>query len=127
MTSVERRMEEKQRQDLRTRSKKFALRVIKFVDAMPNSPAGWVIGKQLVRCGTSVAANYRSACKARSRADFISKIGIVEEEADESAFWIELTVEAELIPVKRAGDILREANELTAIMAASRLTAKRRS
>jgi four helix bundle protein len=83
--------------ELKNRTKQFALRVIKMVRSLPKSREGDVIGKQLLRCATSVAANYRAACKARSQADFISKVTIVEEECDESAFWMELIIEAEIL------------------------------
>ena len=75
--------------DLLQRTKDFALRVIKLVNALPNNPAGRTIGGQLIRSGTSVASNYRAACRGRSKAEFIAKLGIVEEEADESALWLE--------------------------------------
>src|ERR1043165_3922787 len=83
--------------DLKRRTKQFALRVLKLVAALPKSLAGKTIGGQLVRAGTSVGANYRAACRARSKLEFIAKIGIVEEEADESAFWMELIIEDELL------------------------------
>jgi four helix bundle protein len=79
-----------------------------------------------VRSGTSVGANYRASCRARSKAEFIAKIGVVEEEADESGFWMELIVDGGLLPEKKVSDLLREASELTAIMAASRISASRR-
>ena len=120
-------MEVDDRHNLPVRTKRFALRVIKLVNAMPKSLAGRTIGSQLVRCGTSVAANYRASCKARSKAEFIAKIGVVEEEADESCFWMEMIIEPELIPAARVAELLSEAREITKIMASSRLTAKRRS
>jgi four helix bundle protein len=83
--------------DLKKRTKQFALRVLKVVAALPNSLSGRTIGGQLVRAGTSVGANYRAACRARSKLEFIAKIGIVEEEADESAFWMELIIEGKLL------------------------------
>jgi four helix bundle protein len=84
-----------------------------------------MVGQQLLRSATSVAANYRAACKARSRADFVSKLGIVEEEVDESVFWLEFLVEAQMMPQQRMSDLIDEAKQLAAIFAASRLTAKR--
>lgn len=87
--------------DLLQRTKDFALRVIKLVDALPNTIAGRKIGDQLIRSGTSVAANYRSACRGRSKAEFIAKLGIVEEEADESALWMELIMASNLIDLLR--------------------------
>jgi four helix bundle protein len=108
--------------EMKQRTKAFALRVIKLVDSLPNKLTARRIGDQLVRAGTSVAANYRAACRARSKADFNSKLGIVEEEADESAFWIELLIDAGIMTAKRLASLLDEANQLTAIMVASRKT-----
>ena len=110
--------------ELLQRTKKFALRIIKLVNALPNNAVGRAIGGQLIRSGTSVASNYRASCRGRSKAEFIAKLGIVEEEADESAFWLELIIESNLMEEKLIIDLLREANELTAIFAQSRITAK---
>jgi len=112
-------------QELKDRTKQFALRVMRLVDALPNTPKGRAIAGQLVRSGTSVAANYRAACRGRSHAEFISKIGVVEEEADEAALWLELIVEDKLLPEKKIAPLLKEGNELTAIMAASYISASR--
>lgn len=112
---------------LKERTKTFALRIIKAVDALPKTTSGRAIGGQLIRSGTSVAANYRATCRARSRAEFIAKIGVVEEEADESAFWLELIAQAGLLPEVKTSSLHHEATELTAIMAASRITAGRRN
>src|SRR5438874_13770734 len=102
--------------ELKTRTKTFALRIIKLTKAIPKTDdAGRTIARQIVRSGTSVAANYRASCRARSRAEFISKIGTVEEEADETALWIELLAEAEIIPTNKLTTLLKEANDLTAI------------
>ena len=109
------------------RTKKFALRVMKVVDALPNTPAGRAVGNQLVRSGTSVPANYRAACRGRSKAEFIAKLGIVEEEADESALWLELIIEGRLLKETLIGDLHREAGEITAMMSASKMTARARS
>jgi four helix bundle protein len=109
--------------DLKARTKAFALRVFTLVDALPRTIQGQTVAKQIIRCGTSVAANYRATCRARSRAEFIAKIAIVEEEADETLFWLELIVEAELLDLKRIQPLLQEADELVAIMAASRKSA----
>ncbi len=110
--------------ELKARTKTFALRIIKLTRAIPkNDDAGRVIAKQIVRSGTSVAANYRASCRARSQAEFISKIGTVEEEADETALWLELLVESDIMPARKLAALLKEAYELTAIMAASRITA----
>ncbi len=111
--------------DLKVRTKAFALRVIKVVDALPNTKAAHVIGNQLLRSGTSVGANYRSACRARSTADFVSKMGIVEEEADESAYWMELLIDSELMSHPQLDDLIKEANELVAISVASIKTARK--
>ena len=115
--------------DLKKRTKLFALRIIKLVAALPNNIQGRAVGGQLVRAGTSVGANYRSACRGRSRAEFIAKLGVVEEEADESAFWLELIIEGSLLQASLVEPLLAEANELTRIMARSRVTAsnKRKS
>ena len=105
------------------RTKRFALRTMKLVGALPNSIQGRAIGGQLTRSGTSVAANYRAACRARSKAEFIAKLGTVEEEADESAFWLELIIEGELLTANQVQPLLTEAGELVAITAASKKTA----
>jgi four helix bundle protein len=111
--------------DLRNRLKVLALRIIKLVQALPNTIVGNVIGRQVIRSGTSVAANYYSACKARSRKDFINKIGIAEEEADETLLWLELVVESKLLEEKKVKNLLQEVGEVIAILASSRITAKR--
>ena len=113
--------------DLKERTKQFAMRVLKLVDALPNSKSGRAIGGQLVRSGTSVGSNYRAACRGRSRAEFIAKIGVVEEEADESAFWLELIIEHKLLKESLVKGLWIEAGELTAIMAASRISASRKA
>jgi four helix bundle protein len=110
---------------LKARTKRFALRVIRVSRALPACAEGRVIGGQLLRSGTSVAANYRAVCRARSRAEFLAKIGLVIEEADESAFWLELLSDAELVSRRRLADLISEANQLTAIFVASRETAKK--
>ncbi len=110
--------------ELLQRTKTFALRVIKLVNALPNNIAGRKIGDQLIRSGTSVAANYRAACRGRSKAEFIAKLGIVEEEADESALWMELIIESELLKKNLVENLLQEAVEITKIMAASKISAR---
>lgn len=110
--------------ELKVRTKQFALRVLKLVEALPNNTQGRAIGGQLARAGTSVGSNYRAACRGRSKAEFIAKLGIVEEEANESAFWLELVIEGSLLNAKQVQPLLDEANELTRIMASSRITAK---
>jgi four helix bundle protein len=112
---------------LKARTKQFALRVIRLSEALPRSIAGDVLGRQLVRSGTSVAANYRSACRAKSRADFVAKMAIVEEEADESGLWLELISEAGLLGATKTSALLKEADELTAIAVASIRTARARN
>lgn len=109
------------------RTKAFALRIMKLVDALPKSTAARAIGSQLIRSGTSVSANYRAACRGRSRAEFIAKLGIVEEEADESAHWLELIIEGGLLKEDRVRDLHKEACEITAMMSASKKTARARS
>ncbi|HZE69556.1 MAG TPA: four helix bundle protein [Pyrinomonadaceae bacterium] len=113
-------------EDLKKRTKRFALRILRLVAALPNTVIGRAIGGQLVRAGTSVGANYRAACRGRSRAEFIAKIGVVEEEADESAFWMELIIEGKLLRQEKVEALLDEAKELAKIMAKSRLTAASR-
>ena len=113
------------KRDLQLRTKRFALRVMQLVDALPNTISGRAVAGQLVRAGTSVAANYRAACRGRSRAEFIAKIGIVEEEADESSLWMELAMEGGLLKERNVRPLHEEAVELVAIMAASRITAGR--
>ena len=113
-----------QEKDLIVRTKKFSLRIIKLVGALPRNQTGLVIGNQLLRSGTSVGANYRAACRARSVAEFISKLGIVEEEADECIYWMELIIEADLMPSTQIEPLLQEANELLSITVASRKTAR---
>jgi len=110
--------------ELKKRTKQFGLRIIRLVEALPKTKTAIAIGNQLLRCGTSVGANYRAACRGRSKADFIAKLGIVEEEADESIYWLEMLVEANIVKPNQVGALLTEANELTAIVTASRKTAK---
>jgi len=111
-------------QELRERTKKFAIRVIRLFQALPKSPEAQILGKQLLRCGTAVAANYRAACRGRSRAEFISRMGVVAEEADESILWLELLEETGILSAKRLSEISNEAKELTAIFSTSLKTAK---
>ncbi len=110
---------------LKKRTKQFGLRVIRLVEALPKTQTAAVIGKQLLHCSTSVGANYRAACRGRSKADFIAKLGIVEEEVDESIYWLEVLVEAKVVRSNLVKELLAEADELTAIMASSRITAKK--
>ena len=113
-------------EEIKRRTKDFALRAINLVESLPKTVVAGVIGKQLLRSATSVGANYRSACRARSKADFASKICIVEEEADESAYWLELLIETEIVNAYEVTVLLKEACELTAIFAASGKTARRK-
>jgi four helix bundle protein len=115
------------RDDLKTRTKDFGLRVMKVVDALPNSISGRAIAAQLIRSGTSVGANYRSACRGRSSAEFTAKLGVVIEEADESAFWLEIIIEAALLKSALVQPLLEEASELVAIFTASVRTTKAKS
>jgi len=110
--------------ELKDRTKKFALLIIKIIEELPNTKTGNTIGNQLIRSGTSVAANYRTACRARSNADFISKITIVEEEADETLFWLELIEETNIFKKEILQEAKKEANELTAIFTAAGKTAR---
>jgi four helix bundle protein len=111
--------------DLKERTKSFALQVIKLVENLPKGKTSDIIGKQLLKSGTSVGANYRSACRAKSTADFISKMGIVEEEADESIYWMELLIEAGIVGTNKIEPLMKEANELLAIAVSSIRTARR--
>lgn len=114
-------------QELKERTKRFALRVIKMTKSLPRGMPADVLGRQVLRSATSVAANYRSACRGKSRADFIAKMGTVEEEADETALWLELIAESGLIPPEKLAELLQEAGELTAIAVASIRTARKYS
>ena len=113
-------------EQLKQRTKQFALRIIKLVGSLPQTIEGREIGRQLIRSGTSIGANYRSACKGRSMAEFIAKLGIVEEEADETAYWLELVIEGGLLETGVVEPLVQEANEFVAIMASSKKTASRR-
>jgi four helix bundle protein len=115
-----------QSEQLRERTKSFALRIVKLFRALPKATEAQVIGKQLLRCGTSVAANYRAACRARSRAEFIAKLGVVLEEVDESVLWIEMLIDLGILKKERTAQLLGEARQLTAIFTASRQTAKQK-
>ena len=114
------------KEDLKQRTKEFALRIIKLVEALPRGRTADVIGRQLLRSGISVGANYRAACRAKSTADFISKMGTVEEETDESLYWMELLIEAEIVESVKLESLMNEADELLAITVASINTARRK-
>ena len=111
-------------EELRNRTKRFALRIIRLFQHLARTTEAQVLGKQLLRSGTSVGANYRAAGRARSKAEFISKMGIVVEEADETLFWVECLIESGIVKPELLTDILAEANELVAIFAASQRTAR---
>src|SRR3989344_8163495 len=110
---------------LKKRLKDHALRIIKLVDLLPKTVVGRTVGNQLVRSGTSVAANYRAALRARSRAEFISKLGVVIEEADESAFWLEIIIDGEILKKGVVESLLLETNEILAIMIATSNTTRK--
>ncbi|MDE3226006.1 MAG: four helix bundle protein [Nitrospirota bacterium] len=112
--------------ELKERTKHFAIRIVRLFRLLPRIEEARVIGHQLLRSGTAVAANYRATCRARSKAEFIAKIGVVVEEADETIFWLELLEEAGIVPQGSAQELIAEANELLAIFAASQATAKKR-
>ena len=111
------------KRELQSRTKQFALRVLNLIDVLPRTAAGRAISNQLVRAATSVGANYRSACRARSRAEFAAKLGVAVEEADESLYWLELVRDGKLVPENKLSLLLKEADELTAILASGRKSA----
>ena len=111
--------------ELQNRTKRFALRVLVLIDRLPNTIGGRVLANQLARSATSVGANYRAACRARSRAEFASKLGIVAEEADESLYWLELIRDGNFVQEKKIAFLAAEADELTAIFTSGRRSALR--
>jgi four helix bundle protein len=113
-------------EQLRQRTKQFAIRIVRLFRSLPKTDEARIIGKQLLRAGTSVAANYRAVGRARSKAEFVAKMGVVVEEADETVFWLELVVDTGIMPEAQVKDLLAEANVLLAIFAASHGTAKAR-
>ena len=113
-------------EQLRARTKLFAIRIVKAVQRLPKTDEARIMGKQLLRAGTSVAANYRAVGRARSKPEFIAKMGVVVEEADETVFWLEMLVETSIVRKELFQELLTEANELLAIFAASHQTAKAR-
>ncbi len=113
------------KEELKLRTKRFGLRVLKLIRAMPKDAAGLALANQLVRSGTSVGANYRAACRGRSKAEFLAKLGTVLEETDETAFWLELIMEDGMLPKSRVEPLWTEANELCAIFHAAIATARR--
>jgi four helix bundle protein len=112
-------------EDLKMRTKQFALNVVRFYEALPKDDTSRILGRQLLRAGTSVGADYRAACRAKSNPDFISKMGTVEEEADESSYWIELLIEAGKVDPVKASPLRQEAKELLPIAVASIKTARK--
>jgi four helix bundle protein len=110
----------------KSRTKQLALRVIRLVESLPKSTTGRVIGRQVLRSATSVGANYRAACRAKSVADMIAKLSIVEEEADETLYWLELIVEADLVPEARLRELMQETDEITAMIVSSIKTLRKR-
>jgi four helix bundle protein len=112
--------------EVKVRTKKFALRILNLAEKLPRGVKGRVLANQIARAATSVAANYRAACKGRSKAEFIAKLGVAEEESDEVQFWLEMIAESALMPPGRLADLQQEARELTAILAASRKSAAMR-
>jgi four helix bundle protein len=109
---------------LKVRTKNFALRVLRLYQSLPQTEEARILGKQLLRCSTSIGANYRAAFRGRSRAEFTSKLGIVVEEADEAVFWLELLQEGNIFPTEKLRDLLNEANELVSIFVTSARAAK---
>ena len=110
---------------LRKRTRDFAIRIVKLSQALPKTDTARILGRQVLRSGTSVGANYRAVCRARSRAEFVSRMAVVVEEADETVFWLELLVDTGIVPPERLGGLIQEATELLALCAASHRTAKR--
>ena len=110
--------------EMKQRTRALALRIIRLVESLPRNQTANVIGRQLLRCGTPVGANYRAACRARSRADFVAKMGIVEEEADEIIYWIELLVDSGLLKQSRIDELSAETNEIVAMVVSSIRTAR---
>jgi four helix bundle protein len=105
--------------EFKERTKRVGLRVVRLVESLPPNRTADVLGRQLLRSGTSVGANYRAACRGRSRKDVIAKLGIVEEEADETVYWLEMLVDAGIVPEPRLGDLIAEVNEIVAMTVAS--------
>ena len=110
--------------ELKERTKAFGLRVIRLSEALPKSKTSEVLGRQLLRSGTSVGANYRAACRAKSRADFAAKMKIVEEECDESVYWMELLIESGKVRAGLLEDLMKEGNEILSVVVASVKTAR---
>ena len=113
-------------QEFKQRTKKLALRIIKLVENLPNTSVSRVIGKQILRSGTSVGANYRAACRAKSTADMLHKLAIVEEEADETLYWLELLAEAKIFPTSKLQNLIDETNQIVSMIVASMKTIRQK-
>jgi four helix bundle protein len=111
-------------EDMKARTRAFALRIIRLAESLPDTPTARVIRNQMLRCGPSVGANYRASCRAKSKPDFVSKMGIVEEETDETIYWMELLIDAEIIKRSRIADLLDEADQILSIVISSIKTTK---
>ena len=111
-------------EDMKARTRAFALRIIRLAESLPNTPTANVIRNQILRCGSSVGANYRAACRAKSKPDFISKLGTVEEEADETMYWLELLMDASIVERSKVADLFKEADEIVSITVSSLKTAR---
>ena len=107
-------------EEMKQRTKQFGLRILELLDHFPKTIGARVVANQIVKSATSVGANYRAACRARSRTEFASKIGIVAEEADESLYWLEVIAEGKIVPQQKVARLLKEADELTAIFTSAR-------
>jgi len=114
------------KEEMKKRTKEFAKRIIKLCRALPDNREGRLIGNQIFRSGTSIASNYRAACRARSAAEFISKLGIVEEEADETLFWLEIIQEMNILKAEQVDSLMRENDEIVAIVVSSIKTVKQK-
>jgi len=111
-------------EEMKARTRAFALRIVRLAESLPNTPTANVIRNQMLRCGLSVGANYRAACRARSKADFIAKLGIVEEECDETMYWLELLIDASIVRRDRVAALFKEADEILSITVSSLKTAR---
>ena len=111
-------------EDFKTRTRAFALRIIRLAESLPDTPTARAIRNQMLRCGPSVGANYRAACRAKSKPDFVSKMGTVEEEADETMYWMELLIDADIVKRPRIADLMDEADQILSIVVSSIKTAK---
>src|SRR5438045_8495396 len=111
-------------EQMKARTRAFALRVIRLAESLPKTPTGNVVRNQMLRCGPSVGSNYRAACRGKSKPDFVAKLGIVAEEADESMFWIELLIDARMVKKARVSSLLEEAEEILSIVTSSIKTAR---